>query len=632
MRYFVLSLILGILCFAATPSVFGIDADKVFPESTKGFFSISSAERLAGQWRETQVGILMQQPEMKVFWEDLSRQVGTQVSSRLGLTLDDIRLIPSGEVAGGVIAPVGQKPGFVLFMDITGRLSESETLLKNLEQKLKDRKAVKSTVQITGENASVFTFEGSEEYPAQRQVVYLLSGNYFIVSEQMYLVDLIAQRLKGERSNPLAEDPGYFAVMKRCETDLGETEAEPILRWFVHPLQLGDAIRSNLNLPAKRKARTSIFQTLSEVGFDAILGIGGTLQFKADELEFVHRTYVHAPQPHRDAMNMFVFPNVEQFSSPRWIPAEVAGGTNFNFEPLEAFDNFGPLFEAFVMQGDRAWDHMLQRFKDDPYGPQMDIREEFIQHLGRGVVAFTKYRQPIDLESENLFVAIEIKNGKTPQMKQALEKFLIDDGDFERKEVGDYIFWQMKPREEINRLDISIKGPPIPGMKSTPSVDPRLEEESEPFFPKGVITVAYDHLLLSNNVVFMEEFLSNPVEESGSLSNTEDYKYVQEIFDSMQTGREPHFLRSFTRSSESVRPTYEMIRQGKLPQSKAILARVLNLLLTPPEFEEEIRPAKIDGSKMPEFESIERYFGPAGVIGIAEPGGWFIKGFSVKKP
>ena len=56
----------------------------------------------------------------------------------------------------------------------------------------------------------------------------------------------------------------------------------------------------------------------------------------------------------------------------------------------------------------------------------------------------------------------------------------------------------------------------------------------------------------------------------------------------------------------------------------SLLGRVLNELLA--EEDEEVRHQKIDASKLPPFDEVEQYFGPAGLIVSPERDGWFIIG------
>lgn len=652
-------LVLFLLAFCS-PS-WAIDADLLFPDTTKGFFVVQNAREFNEQWSQTQFGKLMQLPEMKEFNADLQRQLGSQFSSRFGFSLDDIRLVPSGEIAGGLIAPVGQVPGFVLVLDVTGRETEVKKLLANVEQIMTERKAVKKMVKVTGETATVYAITPTEPDAPVRFAGFLHAKNHLIAADQVYLVDLLFRRLNGELSSPIANDPGYIAVMQRCEKDRDGQEPEPLVRWFMHPLQYGESARSISNLTEKQRARPSLYSALAEVGFDAIAGLGGTITPISGSLEGVHRTFLYAPKPYTSSMKMFDFPNTEELSFPDWVPNDVASATCVSVNPKTLFDNIGPLFDEVVMQEKGVWDDIVRELKEDQDGYQIDLGQDLIGHFGSRIITARKYALPIGLDSENLMFGMELQKEGSQPVKEVLAKLLEGDPEFEAIEFGDYVLWKTKPLENAQRPEIQIGGgipPLVPGQGAgippigqrqvpqqgglrpipgtTRSTVPPLEaadaeKDAEPLFPDGAITIALGYLLFSNNIDFLKEVIGKAAEKKDSVGNTPDFQRLKSVAGQTAMGQKPHFLESYTRVVDSLRPTYELLRQGKMPQSKSILGRLLNLLLTPPDSEEDVRPAKIDGSKMPPYESIEQYLGLSIVLGTAEENGWFYKGFTTPK-
>ena len=96
------------------------------------------------------------------------------------------------------------------------------------------------------------------------------------------------------------------------------------------------------------------------------------------------------------------------------------------FDILNGFDNFGPLFDELFGQGEAGvWQEVLDGLKDDPKGPQIDLREELIKHLGQRVSMLTDYQLPITTTSERLLFAIEVKNAKA--VAAAIEKLFKND-------------------------------------------------------------------------------------------------------------------------------------------------------------------------------------------------------------
>jgi hypothetical protein len=110
--------------------------------------------------------------------------------------------------------------------------------------------------------------------------------------------------------------------------------------------------------------------------------------------------------------------------------------------------------------------------------------------------------------------------------------------------------------------------------------------------------------------------------------DTADYQIVGDALGKI--GSNEDSVHVFTRTDEAYRPTYELIRQGKMPESKTLLGKLLNRLLGPEE-EGILREQQIDGSKMPEFDAVRRYLGPAGLFVRSDEDGWFTAGCMLSK-
>jgi len=77
-------------------------------------------------------------------------------------------------------------------------------------------------------------------------------------------------------------------------------------------------------------------------------------------------------------------------------------------------------------------------------------------------------------------------------------------------------------------------------------------------------------------------------------------------------------------------PTYELLRQGNMPQSKSLLGQMLNDSLGDGK-PGTVREQKIDGSTLPEFDVVQRYLGAAGVGMETVPEGWYIAGVALPR-
>ena len=81
-------------------------------------------------------------------------------------------------------------------------------------------------------------------------------------------------------------------------------------------------------------------------------------------------------------------------------------------------------------------------------------------------------------------------------------------------------------------------------------------------------------------------------------------------------------LRFFSRPDVNFQTVYEMARRKELSETRALYAQALRLV---------VGDSSVDASKLPEFEHIRRYLGPAGIFATNQADGWLYVGFALKK-
>jgi hypothetical protein len=278
------------------------------------------------------------------------------------------------------------------------------------------------------------------------------------------------------------------------------------------------------------------------------------------------------------------------------------------------------------------WEDVLEGLKKDPKGPQLDLRKELIDHLGPRVSVLSDFRLPITPASERLLFAIETKAPQ--QVAKAIAKSMKNDPTARRLEINGHEVWEIVEEEpidvgvpEIQLGDVPSLPPLTNPLKSEPDDDDLEEEDEQRLLPHAAVTVAHGHLLVASHLDFLAKILQ-PDESFRPLSADIDYRVVQAAIKEM--GIEARCAQVFSRTDEEYRPTYELIRQGKMPESETLLARLLNAGFGTGK-RLEPRKQKIDGSKLPDFEVVRRYLGPAGAVFSSEPEGWFIKGAMLTK-
>jgi hypothetical protein len=181
--------------------------------------------------------------------------------------------------------------------------------------------------------------------------------------------------------------------------------------------------------------------------------------------------------------------------------------------------------------------------------------------------------------------------------------------------------------EKIESVTVSV-----PGFEKIATGDDEVKEEGElePVLPNSAVTVALGHMMMASNIDYLMEILAG-FGQRERLASSGDYQQVLATLN--QLAPEPRCLLIFGRMDEEVRPTYELIRQGKMPEAETMLGKILNNLLTTEveRIEGIPRKQRVDGSKLPNFETVRRYFGPAGRVVRSENDGWFMTGAVLNK-
>ena len=633
-----------LLILSAGRSHAGVVSEHLLPNTTKGVVLVTDAKNLSDTWQKTQLGQLMTDPVMKPFSEDLRRQFSErfgQVNERLGLRLDDLRGVPGGGLAMARIMPEkGDSKGksaIVIAIDVTGHIAEAKALLAKVEANLLARGAKQTQKAVTETTAAmIFELQETQDY-AGGQAAFCLAGNLLAASDNVAVLQQIMRRNAGQtaQGDSLADEAAFQAVMKRCQAHAGATV--PQIRWFIQPLGYIEALRA-ATPDDKRPSGTTILSIFEQQGFTAIKGIGGFVDFMVDGCEVLHRTAIYAPRPYKVSpppykdlcpMEMLTFPNHKDFTLPGWVPNDVATCTQLYWDALKAFDNFGPLFDQVVGEGESgAWGELMESFRDDPIAGEIDIRGELIKHLGQRLIVISDNKLPITTTSERLLVAIEVGDAKA--MAAGIKKLFDGDPTMKAREFEGLVIWETVEEEEykapsppsisVPQFSNKKKRRPRPRGKDAGDEGPQALEHS-------AITVAHGQLMIGSHYDFLVEVLKQ-AKDPDPISESLDFKVVTAAMNKLGAG--DGCLRSFSRTDEEYRPGYEMIRQGKMPQSESVLGRILNAMLGPKK-RGMVRKAGIDGKELPDFQVVGRYLGPAGEFVVTEDDGWFAVGFMLKK-
>jgi hypothetical protein len=616
----------ALLFGSVTQAWAGPPSDTLVPKTTKGYLSVAHPKDFQDRWNKTQLGQLFSDETMQAFENDLRKQMQDEFDAterKLGLTLDDLKGVTGGELSLSVIERKTPDAAMAITIDVTGHEKEADGLLARIERTFAKRGGKKSTAKSGDTSLIVFDVPG-EKTGTKQQTVYFLKDKLLCGADDRAEADAMLKRFDGKATDNLKSVPAYVETMNRCRKEAGNVEPEA--RWFVEPFGFIFAARTLRK--TSRHQDQDMAKIMYENGFDAIQGAGGYVnQLAEGHVEYLLRASVYAPpvkgkenDPLRWnlSMRMMQFPNGPAVEPESWAPRMIANYTTTNLSLIDAFDNVGPLFDA-VQEHEDAWKNTLEGWTTDPYGPQVDVRKEFIGNLTNRVSVITSYDIPVTEDCERSVFSVEAKNEAA--LAKTLEKWMKNERDVKRREIGQYVIWERIAKSNI------VEEPQVDVPGFTPSKSSKSgkanKKERERVIPNSAVTVALGHLMLASDVAYLTEILEGFAQRE-RLASSPDYKQLVAVMDKLTPGERSAW--GFGRGDEEVRPVFEMIRQNRMPESKSMIGKMLNNMLTTDADRKTGAPRKqrVDGSSLPEFESVRRYFGPHANVVRSEKDGWFV--------
>ena len=637
--HFIVGLLLSVMSFSvvSTSIEAAVPTDQLLPSTTKGVILIPDFDLLESQFNKTQLGQLMADPVMQPFADDLKRQLRDKWSKnneRLGLSWDDIIEVPGGEIGMGLIKASDTKGVSFIVVDVTGKASETDALLAKVDKNLKEKKATLSKQQMSGLEVLVYTHVKKGDEPVETAVfAYHREEQQLIATDGVAEMRKIVARFGGKSEDRLTDLTAYQKTMGRCAQAAGDLKPE--IRWFFEPFGYVDALRSRQSSADARKGQ-DMLAILKAEGFDAIQGVGGYVNFFDGSHDILHRTMVYAPAVVREpgdtstdkynlAARMLKFMNGNSHQPPTWIHRQLATFNSLNADLKNAFESSKTLVNR--MANDEIFEDVLKSLINDPNGPQIDIRKDLIAHLGERVMVVSDYELPITPQSEQLAIMIELTNEAV--VRETIDKLMKADSNARREVVGEgdnqHILWNTI-RDDDDELDGVLD---IDFDEFEPiEVPDAAKKKEEKALPTQAMAVAHGYLITGTHPALIRRMLL-AVDKRETLGGSIDYQLVQTALS--QLGPPASSVKTFSRTDEEYRPTYELMRQGKMPESDTLFGKMLNQMLGDDEDDETLREQQIDGTKLPEFQIVRRYLGPAGIFVVSEDEGWFATGIFLSK-
>ena len=595
---------------------------------------------------------MAQDKAIEPFIESLKTQFSdwaAEKNVRLGVKIENLDEIYSGEMclAGIVPSIAGQEiergsHGLVLLVDVSGREDKATKVLAEVNRRLVAKGAVQTKVDINGASVTRSTVEKGKRLRASQTTLQTIYDGWLLASDNEKIFRdvvfrLATTKLDALKPDALAAQPAFKTVVERTNLATGQSQ----LKWFVDPfgyIQLAQALADDEK--DTREHRDDWAKILKGQGFDVLKGAGGQVGFMLGDHEMLHRTFVYAPRKtvaKKEQQRVFGLFNFKNSSGTAvtpadWIPNDLSaffvGKWNFS----SALENVGFLYDAFL-DDPGAFERVMQDFKNDP-DMQLNIRK-LVGQLDNEWTVLSATAEPIDGNSERVAIAFKLKADADGDFVLDSVRRAIGNGRATKINLGGKTVIEVDSErsaaEDEIPDDLDIFDDPLEGDDLD---DEEPEEEVFTLFDKKYFAIQHGHLIVANNKGYMKKVFAN--KQKQKLTETSDYQRIDAALQKLVDNK-AFSSRQFGRLDRALEANYELLRQGKMEQSKTVLAKVLNRIFeqsaSQDSGEKSAEVKRLDGKELPAdyAKAIAPYLGIMGWAMEVEDGGWRISGCVLKR-
>jgi hypothetical protein len=592
---------------SATPG-----APRLLPKDTLAYIRIDSADNFRSDMESSSIGRMMNDPKLRPFVGELystMSQLFEQFGTQLGLSLDELLAIPTGQIAAAAM-PAN-------LSDRDEELAEEETdsdspeaIRRRIERKRRQQNAIAGIFILeAGKNLDnmMSLIDRLEERMIQggyvrrtskadgTTIVKLLPPRqgppeveYFTKDDTLVFgighetaAKALDQWTGKSEEDSLADRADFTSLMSRC---IGAEETRPQITFFLDPYHFVERIVN------RGGAAALVWPLVENLGISKIRGMGGSSYQGGDVFEDIAHFHILLDPP-RDGMFGVLRPETGDTTPPKWVPSNVSSYTTLNWNFEQTYENVDKLLATF--QGAEP----LKRFIEDPakQAAGVSIKDDVLSNLTGRIVTCAWMEPPVRLNSRTSAFALEIKDELNA--KSLIAK--IRDrrpNDLEVETIGGVVVYSLKNRSQ-RELPENLR------------------------VPRPGFMIMGKWFIFSDSQGFLTQITRANADSMPRLINEPEYELVSSELGGKLDGETP-FLVSFLRGADSIRQIYDLAKSPDTQrfirsagQQNPFMARIVGLL---------------EQNELPDFKEFEKYFAPTGTFAYDEPAGMHFGFFTLR--
>ena len=581
-----------------------LTAPRLFPENTLAYVRINDITQLKEDLGKSSIGKLSNddqlRPILSEFYGSLVQNVDV-IEDRIGLNLDELLSIPSGEFAFALlpndygrmnvesrgegnsrtVSARVDSPGFAVLLDAGKEIAGVQIMLDRFKE------AAQNMTYETSQVGKLVVHRYRNPERSRQQFAYFIDDGVIVASNITTYLEKLAMiwtgELSGEKS--LADNKKFTSIMSRSVGTSGE---RPQVSFFADPLAI-------VRQFAPQNTGTSMAMAmLAPLGLDGFEAMGGSWIVAPPDFDSISHFHISLKSPRRAVLSL-LRPKSGSTTPESWIPDTVASYSTINWDLAATVQGIERLYNQF--RGPEALDKEI--FAQVNNELEIDFREDVLNNLEGRITIVQGFVRPIKINSGSNVYAIKLRNAdafKEKVISKVLDR-IGKDTNVRKERFG---------KLRVNAIDVG-------GRRNLPDTIRSVTICQ---------TIIDDYLVIADSEYMLRQIADCLNGSKETLSESLEYQLISDRISAQLQDRECSAI-SFARPEETLQLFYELARD---PENKD---RVKQFADNNPFFKSLY--TAMDKHELPPFSVIAKYLAPGGGFLVDEETGLHYMSFSLRR-
>ena len=586
-------------------------APQLFPYNTVVYLRVDDFPELKTDFARTSLGAIRNDETVSPLVDRLYSELLNafpQIQEELGVTIEDLLKLPTGEVALSLAVTDTARPMFAFIADVGNNTDTANKLIERAEFEHISNAGDLVEEMIGETEVTIFLNPGADD----DLYLFIKEETVVMCSSELMATHLISawEGTAEATERNLSDNRKFTDIMRNS---VGADDYQPQISFFADPLTLINATtRDNFQAQA-------VMALLPTLGVDGFKAVGGSIILAPPGFDSVAHLHLALGTPRRGVLNLLTFGSGDMTPEP-WVPADVADYSTVYWDLEKTYDEVEKLVDQILGAG--YFENLVEDNVNTPTG--WNLREDVIGQIDGRLTMIGKVIEPIRLNSLSRLISLKLKDPDAfaTFLTGNIEKF---EAPFEQKELRGITYYLIATPNRGTPNE-GFEPSPVPPDDAPAQPNPIRDQRQSNFRqnfrqPQPTFAIVDGYLVVGDSFEIIESVIEAAAGEGEKLADQSDFQLIVAQIKA-QTGETQPSAISFSRPEHSLKMFYDVLIGDSVQDTITSQA-------SDNQFFRVINSAFQD-HPLPEFSEISKHLAPTGGVLFNRPSGLHYMSFSLK--